>query len=85
MWDQLEAMQTHVAAADGTQLAFSGIIRLELRIRGLKIEEVFVVGRINDVILGIPFLVERQCTMTLGIPVVSIEGKELRCTDLYER
>ena len=84
--DQLEARQIHGAMADGTQMALYGIIRLELRLSGLKIEEVFVVGQINeDVILGMPFLVERQCTMNFGIPVVSIEGKELRCTYRHGR
>ena len=42
---------------DGTHLAFYGIIRLPVRLRDVKTEEVFVVSQIGeDAILGMPFL-----------------------------
>ena len=37
---------------------------LELKLKGYRIPEVFVVGRISeDVILGMPFLSDRRCTI----------------------
>ena len=43
--------------ADGTMLPFYGAIKLDLRLKGLRLEEVFAVGRVSeDVIFGIPFL-----------------------------
>ena len=51
--DRLEARRTHGALADGTQISFYGLVSLELKLRGDRITEVFVVGRISeDVILG---------------------------------
>ena len=82
----MEVKHTHGAMADGTQLPFYGAIRLDLRIKGLRLEEVFVVGRVSeDVILGMPFLSEHQCGMTFGIPIITIAGKQIRCTDRHGR
>ena len=84
--ERLEARQTHGAMADGTRLQFYGVIRLELRLKGMCLEEVFVVGKISeDVILGMPFLTDHQCTMVFGTSTVLIEGKEVRCTDRHGR
>ena len=72
--ERFEAKQSHEAMVDGTQLVFlsSQVYGVELRLKGLCLEEVFVVGRVNDnIILGMPFLSAHYCTMTLGLPVIS--------------
>ena len=82
----MEVKNTHGTMADGTQLPFYGAVQLEVRIKGLCLEEVFVVGRVSeDIILGMPFLSEHQCTMTFGVPIISIAGKQIRCTDRHGR
>ena len=84
--DRLEARRTHGVLADGTQISFYGLVSLELKLKGDRIPEVFVVGPISkDVILGMPFLSDRKCTKTFGVPILNIDGKEYRCTDRHGR
>ena len=41
-----------------------GAIKLDIRLNGLRLEEIFVVGRVSeDVIMGILFLAKHQCTI----------------------
>ena len=78
----LEKSDSHGIMADGTQLPFYGVLRLPLRVRDVKAEEVFVVSRINEnVILGMPFLVAHNCALEFNQPIVQIDGKKLKCTD----
>ena len=59
---------------------------LELKSRRDHLPEVFVVGRISgDVILGMPFLSGRKCTMTFGVPILNVDGREYRCTYTHGR
>ena len=59
---------------------------LELKLKVHRIPKVFVVGRISeDVILGLPFLSDRKCTMNFGVSILNIGGKEYRCTDRHGR
>ena len=54
------------------------------RLRDVKIEETFVVSSISeDAILGMPFLAAHNCTMDFGRPVLTINGRELTCTDRH--
>ena len=72
--------------ADGTRLDFYRVIWLELRFKGLCLEEVFVVGRVSEHdISGMPFLSDHQCMMAFGNPVISIEGKNFKSTDQHGR
>ena len=72
--------------ADGTQLPFYDVLRLPLRVRDVKAEEVFVVSRINeDAILGLPFLVAHNCAMEFNQPIVQVDGRKLKCTDQHGR
>ena len=76
----------HGLLADGTQLSFYGIIRLNMRLRQVKTEEVFIISQISeDAILGMPFLVERRCAMDFQRPVLQIDGHEIKCTDRQGR
>ena len=72
--------------ADGTRLPFYGILRLNVRLRQVKTEEVFIISQLNeDAILGMPFLVERQCKMDFRRPVLLLDGQEIKCTDRQGR
>ena len=52
----------------------------------MKTQEVFIISRINeDAILGMPFLVERQCKMDFRRPVLQLDGQEVKCTDRQGR
>ena len=76
----------HGLLADGTRLPFYGIIKLKMRLRQVKTEEAFIISQISeDAILGMPFLVERQCAMDFKRPVLQISGQEVKCTDCQGR
>ena len=45
--ETLEVKKSHGAMADGTTLPFYGAIRLDLRLRELHLEEIFLVGRVS--------------------------------------
>ena len=52
----------------------------------LKTQEVFIISQISkDAILGMPFLVEHQCTMEFRKSVLQLEGQELKCADCQGR
>ena len=81
-----EEYARHGMLADGTRLPFYGIIKLEIRLRQVKTEEVFIISQINeDAILGMPFLVERKCAMDFQRPVLMLNGQEVKCTDRQGR
>ena len=72
--------------ADGTRLPFYGIVKLNIRLRQVKTEEVFIISQINeDAILGMPFLVDRHCSMDFRKPIIQLDGHELKCTDRQGR
>ena len=84
--DLLEESDSHGLLADGTQLPFYGVIRLQVRVRDVKTEDVFVVSQISeDAILGMPFLVAHNCSMDFNQPVVQVDGRKLTCTDRHGR
>ena len=65
-------------------MPFYGVLRLPLRVRDVKPEEVFGVSRINeDAILEMPFLVAHYCAMEFNQLIVQIDGKKLKCTDRH--
>lgn len=71
---------------DGTQLLFYGVLRANIRVRDVKVEEAFVISQINeDAILGMPFLRAQGCAMDFGRPVLRMGDRELVCTDRHER
>ena len=57
-----EEYAAHGIMANGARLAFSGLLRTELRVRQHHGEEIFMVGDIDeDVILGMLFLAKHEC------------------------
>ena len=84
--EQKEEYSRHGLLADGTRLPFYGILKLEIRLRQVKTSEVFIISQISeDAILGMPFLVERRCTMDFHRPVLKLDGQEVKCTDRQGR
>lgn len=60
----IQESQSHGALTDGTQLTFYGIIRLPMRVRNIRAEDVFVVSRVcEDAILEVPFLTAHNCSL----------------------
>ena len=81
---KLENCSAHGLMANGTELKFYGILQVSGYLRDVKFKEILVVSQIReDAILGMPFLVARDCTMSFERPVVTLEGRELPCTDGY--
>ena len=77
---------THGQMADGTKLPFYGVVQVPIKVRDVKLEEIFVVSQISeDAILGMPFLTNHDCRMDFTKPVVTIGERELVCTDRYGR
>ena len=68
--------------ANGSKLPFHGQIILTGRVRSQPIELTFVVANIDaDVILGMPFLKEYNCSLHCADSVLMMNSKELRCTN----
>ena len=83
---QKEEYSRHGLLADGTRLPFYGILKLNVRLRQVKTEVIFIVSQINeDAILGMPFLVERRCAMDFHRPILRLDGHEVKCTDRQGR
>ena len=72
--------------ADGTKMPFYGLIKLTLKIRHFTTKEIFVAGQIDeDVILGMPFLAQHDCSIDFHKQALQLGGKELQCTDRLGR
>ena len=79
---QLQPLNSQGKMADGTPLPFSGLIRLKCKVRDVAVEETFVICRINeDAILGMPFLTNHGCSVAFDKALLTIDGKQLACTD----
>ena len=72
--------------ADGSKIEFDCCLRVSCRIRNLRITETFMVCPIKeDGILGMPFLTDHNCTIQFNRACLSIDGKDIMCTDQYGR
>ena len=77
---------THRQMVDDTRLPFYEVVQIPIRVRDVKLEEIFVVSQINkDAILGIPFLARHGCRMDFTWAIVTIGEHELVCTDRFGR
>ena len=84
--NRLEESDSHGLLADGTRLPFYGIIRLTIRLRKVKTEEVFVVSQMSeDAMLGLPFFVAHQCALEIEQLVIRVDGRQLFCTNWHGR
>jgi len=76
----------HGTLADGSCIAFCGIIKLAGRVRDQNIQETFIVGQLNeDAILGMPFLQRHGCRIDFSKSVMVMGHKELTCVDKLGR
>ena len=81
-----EEYVAHGSMANGARLAFSGLLRTDLRVRQYHGEETFVVGEIDaDAILGMPFLAKHECQLNFQRNTLTLQGQELTCTDRQGR
>ena len=84
--DQRMGCDAHGQMADGTRLPFYGVVKILIKIRDVKLEEIFVISQISeDAILGMTFLTNYDCRIEVTKPVVTFGGRELVCTDWYGR
>ena len=52
---------------DCTRLPFYGVVQIFIRVKDVRLEEIFVVSQINeDPILGMPFLARHDCKMNFA-------------------
>ena len=83
--ERLEARQTMAMASNGTHLTYD-LIAFQLSLKRVCLKEVLMVGRFKkDVSLGMSFLLERHFNMTLGMLMISIEGRVIHCTNRHGR
>ena len=82
--DQGMSCDTYGQMVEGIKLLFYTVVRILIKVRDVKLEEIFVISQISkDVILGITFLANHNCRMDFTKSVVTIEERELVCTDRY--
>ena len=66
----------HSRMVNCTRLPFNGVVPIPIRIRDVKLEEIFVVSQINeDAILGMPFLARHNRRTDFTRPIVTIEER----------
>ena len=71
--------------AEGIRLYFYGVVHIPIRIRGVKLEEIFVVNQINkDVVLGMPFSARHNGKIYFTRPVTTVGKCEWVCTDWFQ-
>jgi len=82
----------HGTLADGSCIAFYGIIELTGRVRDQTIQETFIVGQLNDVgqlnedaILGMPFLQRHGCRIDFSKSAMFMGDRELACVVKFSR
>jgi len=76
----------HGTLADGSCIPFCGIIKLAGRVRNQNIQEIFIVGQLNeDAILGMPYLQRHRCHINFSKSVKLMGDKELTCIDKLGR
>jgi len=76
----------HGTLADGSCIAFYGIIELTGRVRDQTIQETFIVGQLNeDAILGMPFLQRHGCRIDFSKSAMFMGDRELACVVKFSR
>ena len=81
-----EDYESHGVMADGTRMPFFGLVKVPLKIRHFATEVTFVVGETDeDIILGMSFLSDQDCSMDFRRGTLVLQKKELVCTDRLGR
>jgi len=76
----------HGTLADGSCIPFYGIIELAGRIHDQTIQEMFIVGQLNEeAILGMPFLQRHGCRIDFSKSAMLMGDRELACVDKFGR
>lgn len=72
--------------ADGSDMPLHGTITLPCTIRDHRTVVAFRVAAVfEDAILGMPFLVDRACSIEFGSPAILLDGKMVPCVDKHGR
>ena len=80
--EAVEPCEAFGTLADGGKLRLHGMVKTRLKIRHYQAEETFVIGRSDeDIILGMSFFVENDCSLDFRRGTLKLQGKELACTD----
>ena len=81
----LEPFQHQVGKlADGSSLQFLGKLNLTGRLRSEFVKISFVIADIDlEAILGMPFLQSQDCHVRFADSILSINGRQLPCTDRH--
>ena len=80
--EKLRPVGSSATLADGSSLVFFGQLTLKGKLRDEPFQSEFLLAHIKeDVIIGMPFLEENQCTLSFVDATLSFGGKELTCTD----
>lgn len=75
---------SHGILADGSSLPFYGVVELLCRVRNVMTVETFTISPYKkDAILGMAFLIQRDCPMKFNHPAMTMEGRDLECTDWH--
>ena len=83
----MEATDTpHGCMADGSPLVFDGQIRVNMKVQGQTYPVTLVVGGISDdLILGMPFLRDNDCSVDFVEPVLRLGERRVTCVDKHGR
>ena len=83
---QLVESDTTGMMADGTRLPFYGVIPLRIRLKELLVDEKLVVSQISeDIILGMPFIANHNCSIDFHSTRVMVDGRQIECMDRHGR
>ena len=83
---QVSLCDEHGILADGSHLPFYGNITLQGHVGGVKFQETFVVGVINeDAILGMAFLTAHNCSIDFATSEVKVGERAVACADKHGR
>jgi hypothetical protein len=84
--NRLKESESHGLQADGSRIAFYGVLEVTGRLRDQRMEESFVISKIKeDAILGMPFLVAHRCAIEFQKPALVVDGISILCTDRHGR
>ena len=82
MKNRLQERTDHGMMADGSPLEFYGLLTLPVRIQSVQVTVSLIVSPLpEDVIMGMPFLIDQHCEINFQYPVMTVNGQKLACTD----
>lgn len=80
MKEILEQGRSHVLLAHRPKFSFYGMFILAIGVRDIMAEGIFMARCIGkDTILGMPFLMVRECSIGPTRPVLTLDGRHWTC------